>query len=73
VSTSAALPEVCGDAAVQVAPDDAGALATAMERLLEDATERSQRGAAGREHARSFRWDNVAAHLLDVYRSVVSR
>ena len=72
VSTAAALPETCGPAAVQVGPDDADALAVALDRLLGDATERSQRGAAGREHASRFRWDNVAAHLVEVYRSVVS-
>ena len=70
VSTAAALPEVCGEAAVQIAPDDAGALATALERLLEDPAERARRGEAGREHSRAFRWDIVAAHLVEVYRSV---
>jgi len=73
VSTAAALPEVCGPAAVQVNPDDPVALATALDRLLEDATERSKRGASGRKHALRFRWDNVAAHLIEVYRSVISR
>jgi len=68
VSTAAALPEVCGDAAVQVAPDDAGALATAMERLLDDPAERARRSEAGRLHARGFRWDAVGLHLLEIYR-----
>jgi glycosyltransferase involved in cell wall biosynthesis len=71
VSTAAALPEVCGDAAVQVDPDDAGALATALQRLLDDPVERSRRSEAGRAHARVFRWDAVAAHLVEVYRGLL--
>jgi len=71
VSTAAALPEVCGEAAVQVAPDDARALAGALERLLDDPAERSRRSEAGRAHARRFRWDIVGAHLVEVYRSLV--
>jgi glycosyltransferase involved in cell wall biosynthesis len=68
VSTAAALPEVCGAAAVQVAPDDAGGLATALQTLLADPAERARRAAAGRAHARAFRWDTTAAHLVEVYR-----
>jgi glycosyltransferase involved in cell wall biosynthesis len=71
VSTAAALPEVCGEAAVQVAPDDAGGLATALQRLLDDPAERTRRSDAGRAHARAFRWDSVGAHLVEVYRRLV--
>jgi glycosyltransferase involved in cell wall biosynthesis len=71
VSTAGALPEVCGEAAVQVGPDDAAGLAAALDRLLDDPAERARRGAAGREHAGRFRWDNVAAHLVETYRSVI--
>ena len=71
VSNAAALPEVCGDAAVQVDPDDADGLATALQRLLDDPAERSRRSDAGRAHARDFRWDAVAAHLVEVYRRLL--
>jgi len=70
VSTAGALPEVCGPAAFQVSAADAGALAGAMRRLLDDPAERARRAEAGRAHARGFRWEAVADHLLDVYRSV---
>ena len=70
VSTAGALPEVCGGAAVQVNPDDAAALATAVRRLLESPDERQARAEAGRRHARGFRWARVAEHLADVYRAV---
>jgi len=71
VSTAAALPEVCGEAAVQVHPDDAGALAAALQRLLDDPAERSRRAEAGRAHAARFRWDATAGHLVEVYRSLL--
>ncbi|HUM13861.1 MAG TPA: glycosyltransferase family 1 protein [Myxococcaceae bacterium] len=70
VSTAAALPEVCGETAIQVPPDEAPMLATALQRLLDDPAERTRRGEAGRAHARAFRWDTVAAHLVEVYRSL---
>ena len=71
VSTAAALPEVCGDAAVQVGPDDAAGLAGALQRLLDDPAERTRRAEAGRARSRAFRWDTVAAHLVEVYRRVL--
>src|SRR5262249_30025571 len=70
VSTAAALPEECGETAVQAQPDDAARLATALQRLMDDPQERSRRAEAGRAHASGFRWDDVAAHLVEVYRSL---
>jgi glycosyltransferase involved in cell wall biosynthesis len=70
VSTAGALPEVCGEAAVQVGPDDAEGLAAALKRLLQSPDERRARAEAGRLHASGFRWARVGEHLLNVYRSV---
>jgi glycosyltransferase involved in cell wall biosynthesis len=54
-----------------VDPDDAGALATALQGLLDDPVERRRRAAAGRARAASFRWETVAAHLVQVYRRLL--
>jgi glycosyltransferase involved in cell wall biosynthesis len=70
VSTAGALPEVCGQAAVQVGPDDAEGLAAAIRRLLEDPDERRARAEAGRLHAATFRWARVGEHLSRVYAEV---
>jgi glycosyltransferase involved in cell wall biosynthesis len=70
VSTAGALPEVCGEAAVQVSPDDAAGLASVLRRLLESPDERRARAEAGRRHAAEFRWARVGEHLQDVYQSV---
>jgi glycosyltransferase involved in cell wall biosynthesis len=73
VATNAgAIPEVCGDAAVQVAPDDAQGLAMALRRLLESPDERHARAEAGKARAMEFRWAKVADHLAEVYRRVAT-
>jgi glycosyltransferase involved in cell wall biosynthesis len=73
VSTAGALPEVCGEAAVQVRPDDAAGLAAALRRLLESPEERRARAEAGRQHAKQFRWARVGEHLASVYEAVSGR
>jgi glycosyltransferase involved in cell wall biosynthesis len=67
VSTAGALKEVCGDAAVQVRPDDAEGLAAALRHLLESPDERRARSEAGRRRASEFRWSRVGEHLVQVY------
>jgi hypothetical protein len=37
----------------------------------DDPAERTRRSEAGRTHARAFRWDTVAEHLVEVYRGLV--
>jgi glycosyltransferase involved in cell wall biosynthesis len=69
-STAGALPEVCGDAAVLVPPDDAAGLAEALRRLLTSPAEREARSMAGIARARGFRWSTVAAQLEAIYRRV---
>ena len=57
-------PEILGDAAVQVGPDDDDALFQAL-RLLSDPTEARQRGAQARRMAAVSRWRDVALRILD--------
>src|SRR5215813_10901 len=71
VSNAASLPEVCGPAAAYVDSDDVQGLARTLVRLLDDGSQRSRMGEAGRSHARQFTWDRVATHLLDVYQEVL--
>jgi glycosyltransferase involved in cell wall biosynthesis len=63
-----ALPEVVGDAADLVPPDDDAALAAALARVLEDGDHRDALIARGRERVTRYSWDACAAGLLDVYR-----
>jgi glycosyltransferase involved in cell wall biosynthesis len=69
-SNSTALPEVAGDAAVLVNPDDPEALARAMLRVLEDSALRAGLIAKGRERVKRFTWQEAARRTLAVYRDV---
>jgi glycosyltransferase involved in cell wall biosynthesis len=71
-SRRGALPEVAGDAALLVEPDDADGLAAAMLRYLEEpatAEAAVQRGVA---RARHYSWDASAATLYDAYVKAMS-
>lgn len=66
-STAASLPEVVGDAAVLVAPDDAAALAGAVEQVLASADLRQDLRSRGLRRAAAFSWDETARRTLAVY------
>jgi alpha-1,3-rhamnosyl/mannosyltransferase len=59
-SNRSSLPEVVGEAGVLVDPTDTGAMADAMQRVLEDDRLQSRLSAAGPEQARSFTWRRTA-------------
>jgi len=69
-SNVTSLPEVAGDAALQVDPNDVDALAAAMQSLIVDdvlAAELCRRGLA---RAREFTWDRCADATFGVLRSM---
>lgn len=65
---SSALPEVVGDAGVLFDPGDAGALADGVRRAL---AARDRLVAAGLERSRHFRWSDLAATTLAVYKELL--
>ncbi len=69
-STCGSIPEVAGDAAVLVAPDDVDGLASAIDRVLSDDAERHRLVAAGRDHLTRFSWSSTAAQFIDLYREL---
>src|SRR5207249_2451065 len=71
-SNTSSLPEVVGDAALTVDPRDERALACALERLLVDERERARLAAAGLRRATLFRWEDVAARTVAVYREAAA-
>lgn len=73
VSTAGALPEVCGDGALQISPDDPGGLSSAIERLLKSPAEREALADAGRRRAAVFTWRSAARQTIQVYRSALER
>lgn len=69
-SDRTSLPEVAGDAARLVDPDDVDALYAALERLLGDPGERQRLSRAGLERCRRFTWTAAADGVLGVIRSL---
>jgi glycosyltransferase involved in cell wall biosynthesis len=67
VSTAGALPEICGDAAVQVDPDDDGALAVQLKRLLDDPNAWALVAKLGKERAAALTWERTARQVLALY------
>jgi glycosyltransferase involved in cell wall biosynthesis len=65
-----ALPEVCGDAAQLLDPDDPGAWRAAMLALLDEPSRRNALLEAGLARARTFTWERTARELAGVYRAV---
>jgi alpha-1,3-rhamnosyl/mannosyltransferase len=70
VSTAGSLPEVVGDAAMSVSPDDATALAGAVETVLADRVGWRARGLA---RAAAFSWPRCAELTVAAYRDASAR
>jgi glycosyltransferase involved in cell wall biosynthesis len=64
------LPEVAGEAAVQVDPEDHEALAEALRRVLTDAGLRADLRARGLAQAARFSWRRHAQELTAVFTRV---
>ncbi|ATB26854.1 glycosyl transferase family 1 [Melittangium boletus DSM 14713] len=62
------LPEVVGEAALLLPPDDASAWKDAAQRLVRDDALRRSLGEKGRERAGLFTWDDCARRTLATYR-----
>ncbi|MBF5042713.1 glycosyltransferase family 4 protein [Aggregicoccus sp. 17bor-14] len=71
VSDAGALPEVCGDGALAVRPDDAEGLAAALARLLRSKEERRAWAERGRAQAAAFTWARTAELTAQAYREVL--
>lgn len=63
------LPEVVGDAAITVDPDDVDAIAAAVESVITDEDRAKRMSGEGLERARIFSWRKTARNTLRVYES----
>jgi alpha-1,3-rhamnosyl/mannosyltransferase len=73
VSNRGSLPEISGDGALTVDPDDHAALAEAMQRVLLEEPLRKRMVDAGLQRARAFDPAAAARRVLDAYRAAVAR
>jgi glycosyltransferase involved in cell wall biosynthesis len=71
VSNASSLPEVVGEAAVTVPPDDVAGWAAALSRLLGDAALRDELRTRGMQRAGHFSWQRVAEETVQRYESVL--
>jgi len=69
-STASSLPEVAGEAAHTVDPDDTETLAVALAAITGDAERRAMMRAAGLAQAERFRWTLTAAKTAALYASI---
>lgn len=71
-SNATSIPEVAGDAAIFLAPEDTEGLAQAMLRLATNWLERDQLSAAALEQAKRFDWKHSAVALLQLYEEALA-
>jgi glycosyltransferase involved in cell wall biosynthesis len=72
-SNRASMPEVAGDAAILVNPDDLDEIAHAIERVHADTSLRRALVERGKENSKRYTWSKVAAETRVVYEIVTGR
>jgi alpha-1,3-rhamnosyl/mannosyltransferase len=72
-AAASCLPEVLGDAALLVPPDDDKGFAAAMEALLTDTALRAKMVEKGKARAASYTWERCARQTLEVYRAAAGQ
>lgn len=70
-SNRSAMPEVAGDAAVLVDPDDVTALGEALTALAKDRDRQQELTKLGLERARQFSWDRAVHSTWSVYEELL--
>lgn len=72
-SDISSLPEVAGDAALLIDPDDEADLATALLEVMTDPGLAAALRDRGRRRAAEFSWQTTARMTVDVYRTTLGR
>jgi len=69
-SNAASLPEVAGDAALYISPDNVREIIEAINRITGNSQVREELRIKGIKQAGGFTWDRCARDALEVYRGV---
>jgi alpha-1,3-rhamnosyl/mannosyltransferase len=72
-SKVSSLPEVAGDAALLVDPEDTGAIGAALVRILDEPGLAGELRARGRAQAARFSWERTARETLAAVRAAAAR
>jgi glycosyltransferase involved in cell wall biosynthesis len=67
-STTSSLPEVAGNAAVLVNPENVFEIRKGLQRVLLDSNLRARMKQLGYEQAQRFSWTNSVSRILEIYR-----
>ena len=70
-SNRSALPEVAGDAALLVDPEDTEAIADGLNRLIADEGLRAELSRSGLQRSKRFTWESAASQTWEVYRELL--
>ncbi len=73
VSDTSSMPEVVGDAALRVEPEDTEGFAVAMHRLMTEQDLRQDMIAKGQKRVKAFSWERAAQETLAVYHKLAQR
>jgi glycosyltransferase involved in cell wall biosynthesis len=71
-SRAASLPEVCGDAAYYVDPEDVQSIAGGIQKMLTDDRVRQDLVKKGLERSKGFSWERTAQETLRVFSEALS-
>lgn len=72
-SNASSLPEIVGDAALRLPPDDVEAWCDAIVRLADSQSERSALRLRGLDRACAFSWTRTAEQTASIYRDILGR
>ncbi len=72
-SNTSSLPEVAGDAALLIDPQDVEGLTSALDRLMEDSDLRHTLIVKGRSRAQGFTWERAARETLSIIEKTAGR
>jgi glycosyltransferase involved in cell wall biosynthesis len=70
-SNTSCLPEIAGEGALCVDPRSPAQIGAALNRVLSDAALSARLGAAGRQRAQRYRWDECARRSLEFFEKVM--
>ena len=71
-SNTSSLPEVAGDAALLIEPDDPTHLANAILKVISDSQLRNELIQKGQERAKLYSWERTAKETLKAYQSLLA-
>ena len=70
-SNTSSIPEVTGDAAILIDPNDPIQLAEAILKVISDSQLRQDLIKKGKARAKLFSWERTAKETLKAYRSII--